>query len=83
MDVNMIGFTGSTPVGRLILKYSAESNMKRVTLECGGKSPQASCPDAVVLYKGAVGACAAAYRLTRCRRLSLLTARIWMMSRRT
>ena len=38
-DVDMISFTGSTEVGKLFLKYSAESNMKLVSLECGGKSP--------------------------------------------
>jgi gamma-glutamyl-gamma-aminobutyraldehyde dehydrogenase/4-guanidinobutyraldehyde dehydrogenase/NAD-dependent aldehyde dehydrogenase len=38
-DVDMIAFTGSTEVGKLFLRYSGESNMKRVALECGGKSP--------------------------------------------
>lgn len=38
-DVDAISFTGSTEVGKLFLKYSAESNMKRISLECGGKSP--------------------------------------------
>jgi gamma-glutamyl-gamma-aminobutyraldehyde dehydrogenase len=36
----MVTFTGSTEVGRYFLKYSAESNLKRITLEMGGKSPQ-------------------------------------------
>ncbi|HEX8024869.1 MAG TPA: aldehyde dehydrogenase [Candidatus Limnocylindrales bacterium] len=40
MDVDKVTFTGSTEVGRLFLQYSAESNLKEVTLECGGKSPQ-------------------------------------------
>ncbi|MEX1168996.1 MAG: aldehyde dehydrogenase [Chloroflexota bacterium] len=40
MDVDMVTFTGSTEVGRYFLKYSAESNLKEITLECGGKSPQ-------------------------------------------
>src|SRR5512146_926649 len=40
MDVDKVTFTGSTEVGRLFLHYSAESNLKEVTLECGGKSPQ-------------------------------------------
>ena len=47
-DVDMIAFTGSTEVGKLFLRYSGESNMKRVALECGGKSPHivtASCGD--------------------------------------
>ena len=39
-DVDMVSFTGSTEVGRLFLGYAAESNLKRVVLECGGKSPQ-------------------------------------------
>lgn len=38
-DVAMISFTGSTATGRLFLKYAAESNLKRVVLECGGKNP--------------------------------------------
>jgi len=39
MDVDMLSFTGSTETGRLFLKYSAESNLKKVVLECGGKNP--------------------------------------------
>ncbi|SFO55773.1 aldehyde dehydrogenase family protein [Actinomadura madurae] len=38
MDVDAITFTGSTAVGQAFLRYSSESNMKRVVLECGGKS---------------------------------------------
>lgn len=45
-NVDACAFTGSTEVGKLFLKYSAESNMKRVTLECGGKSPVIIMPDA-------------------------------------
>lgn len=47
-DVDMIAFTGSGAVGRLLMRYSGESNLKRVSLELGGKSPQivfADCPD--------------------------------------
>jgi gamma-glutamyl-gamma-aminobutyraldehyde dehydrogenase len=47
-DVAKISFTGSTEVGKLILQYAGQSNMKRVALECGGKSPQifmADLPD--------------------------------------
>jgi len=40
MDVDMVSFTGSTEVGRLFLRYSSESNLKEIVLECGGKSPQ-------------------------------------------
>ncbi|MBD8528936.1 MULTISPECIES: aldehyde dehydrogenase [unclassified Massilia] len=38
-DVAMVSFTGSTATGRLFLHYAAESNLKRVVLECGGKNP--------------------------------------------
>lgn len=40
MDVDMIAFTGSGPVGRRLMEYSGRSNLKRVSLELGGKSPQ-------------------------------------------
>ncbi len=39
-DIDAVAFTGSAPVGKLFLGYSAQSNMKRIWLECGGKSPQ-------------------------------------------
>lgn len=45
MDVDMIAFTGSGAVGRLLMRYSGESNLKRVSLELGGKSPQIVFPD--------------------------------------
>ena len=38
-DIDAVSFTGSTEVGRLFLQYSAQSNLKRVVLECGGKNP--------------------------------------------
>jgi gamma-glutamyl-gamma-aminobutyraldehyde dehydrogenase len=40
MDIDGVGFTGSTEVGRRFLAYAGESNLKRVALELGGKSPQ-------------------------------------------
>ena len=40
MDVDKIGFTGSAEVGKLMMVYAGQSNMKRVTTECGGKTPQ-------------------------------------------
>jgi acyl-CoA reductase-like NAD-dependent aldehyde dehydrogenase len=40
MDVQMLAFTGSSAVGKLILQYAGKSNMKVVLAECGGKSPQ-------------------------------------------
>ncbi len=39
-DVAKIAFTGSTEIGKMMLVYAGRSNMKRVALECGGKSPQ-------------------------------------------
>ncbi|EPR07720.1 aldehyde dehydrogenase [Ruminiclostridium papyrosolvens] len=46
MDVDKITFTGSSEVGKLIMQYSGLSNMKRVSLECGGKCPNIVFPDA-------------------------------------
>ena len=48
-DVDMVSFTGSTEVGRLFLQYAAQSNLKGVVLECGGKSPQIIFEDAYTL----------------------------------
>ncbi len=39
-EVDLIAFTGSTEVGRLMLRYASESNLKRTALELGGKTPQ-------------------------------------------
>jgi gamma-glutamyl-gamma-aminobutyraldehyde dehydrogenase len=44
-DVQKISFTGSTGVGKLLMGYAGQSNMKRVALETGGKSPQIFLPD--------------------------------------
>ena len=44
----MIAFTGSGAVGKLLMQYSGQSNLKRVSLELGGKSPHIifdDCPD--------------------------------------
>lgn len=46
MDVELISFTGSTGVGKLVQKTAGESNAKRVLLEMGGKSPLVICDDA-------------------------------------
>lgn len=45
-DIQKVSFTGSTGVGRLVMKNSASSNLKNVTLELGGKSPIVVCKDA-------------------------------------
>jgi 4-(gamma-glutamylamino)butanal dehydrogenase len=44
-DVDCLAFTGSTEVGRRFLHYAADTNLKRVLLELGGKSPQLVFPD--------------------------------------
>jgi acyl-CoA reductase-like NAD-dependent aldehyde dehydrogenase len=46
-DVDMIAFTGSSEVGRLMLQYAGQSNMKVVMAECGGKSPHIVCADGI------------------------------------
>ncbi|KAI0602372.1 aldehyde dehydrogenase [Biscogniauxia sp. FL1348] len=46
MDIDKVAFTGSTPVGRAIMKAAASSNLKKVTLELGGKSPNIVFDDA-------------------------------------
>ncbi|WP_413814089.1 aldehyde dehydrogenase [Pseudomonas chlororaphis] len=48
MAVDALAFTGSTEVGRYFMQYAAQSNLKQVWLECGGKSPNlvfADCQD--------------------------------------
>jgi gamma-glutamyl-gamma-aminobutyraldehyde dehydrogenase len=47
--IDGIAFTGSTEVGRTVLEHSAQTNLKRVALELGGKSPQIVMADAVNL----------------------------------
>lgn len=47
-EVDALVFTGSTEVGKYFMRYSAQSNLKQVWLECGGKSPNlvfADCRD--------------------------------------
>lgn len=56
-DVDAVAFTGSTDVGKLFLRYAGESNMKRVSAETGGKTPNIIFADAPDLdfAVGAVG----------------------------
>ena len=56
MDVDMVSFTGSTEIGRKFLEYSAQSNLKRVVLECGGKNPCVVMDDAEDLDEVAIHA---------------------------
>ncbi|MFI5805834.1 aldehyde dehydrogenase [Streptomyces sp. NPDC051561] len=54
--VDVLAFTGSTAVGRHFLHYAADSNLKRVWLELGGKSPNIVLPDAPDLDRAAATA---------------------------
>jgi 4-guanidinobutyraldehyde dehydrogenase/NAD-dependent aldehyde dehydrogenase len=61
MDVDTLVFTGSTKIAKQLLVYSGESNMKRVWLEAGGKSPNivfADAPDLQAAAESAAGAIA-------------------------
>ncbi|AET94171.1 aldehyde dehydrogenase (plasmid) [Burkholderia sp. YI23] len=60
-DVDLIAFTGSTETGKRFLRYSADTNLKRVVLECGGKNPQVVLPDVANLDAVAEQAVAAAF----------------------
>lgn len=58
MDVDCIGFTGSTKVGKLIVQYAGQSNLKRAWTELGGKSANivcADCPDLDAAVKASIG----------------------------
>ncbi|WP_213300981.1 aldehyde dehydrogenase [Paraburkholderia sacchari] len=58
-DVDCLAFTGSTNVGKQIMQYAGQSNLKRVWLELGGKSPNIvlpDCPDLDRAAKAAAGA---------------------------
>ncbi len=61
MDVDTLVFTGSTRVAKQLMIYAGESNMKRVWLEAGGKSPNivfADAPDLAAAAQAAAGAIA-------------------------
>ncbi|MCO1368615.1 aldehyde dehydrogenase [Burkholderia multivorans] len=60
-DVDLVAFTGSTATGKRFLHYSADTNLKRVVLECGGKNPQVILPDVTNLDAVAEQAVAAAF----------------------
>ena len=60
MDIDGLTFTGSTPVGKQLMQYSGQSNLKRTFLELGGKSPNIVFADAN-LEKAATMAAAAVF----------------------
>ena len=78
LDVDALTFTGSGQVGRMFLTYAAESNIKEVSLELGGKSPQlvlADAPDTAAVAKAvAVGSSSTPARCARRARGSSSTA---------
>jgi acyl-CoA reductase-like NAD-dependent aldehyde dehydrogenase len=61
LDVDAIAFTGSTATGREVMRAAAESNLKRVSLECGGKSPNIIMADYPDLARAARAAAAAIF----------------------
>ncbi|MDB6042758.1 MAG: aldehyde dehydrogenase PuuC [Gammaproteobacteria bacterium] len=61
MDVDCITFTGSTATGRSIMQYAGQSNMKRVSVECGGKSPNIVLADYPDLDRAASAAASAIF----------------------
>ncbi|SDR34736.1 gamma-glutamyl-gamma-aminobutyraldehyde dehydrogenase [Paraburkholderia fungorum] len=60
-DVDCLAFTGSTQVGKLIMQYAGQSNLKRVWLELGGKSPNIVLPDCPDLDRAANAAAGAIF----------------------
>ena len=56
VDVDCVAFTGSTRIGRRMLEYAGRSNMKRIWLECGGKSPNIVMADVADLERAAKAA---------------------------
>ncbi|WP_095047960.1 aldehyde dehydrogenase [Pseudomonas sp. Irchel s3h9] len=61
MDVDVLAFTGSTAIAKQLMIYAGQSNMKRVWLEAGGKSPNvvfADAPDLRAAAQAAAGAIA-------------------------
>ena len=61
MDIDGLTFTGSTPVGKMLMEYSGQSNLKRVFLELGGKSPNIVFADANLEKAAAMAAVAVFY----------------------
>ncbi|MDC6133127.1 aldehyde dehydrogenase family protein, partial [Burkholderia gladioli] len=60
-DVDCLAFTGSTAVGKQIMQYAGQSNLKRVWLELGGKSPNIVLPDCPDLDRAAAAAAGAIF----------------------
>ena len=61
MDIDGLTFTGSTPVGKQLMQYSGQSNLKRTFLELGGKSPNIVFSDANLDKAASMAAAAVFY----------------------
>ncbi|HEV2594580.1 MAG TPA: aldehyde dehydrogenase family protein [Sphingomicrobium sp.] len=61
-DVDCVSFTGSSEVGKLLMRYSGDSNLKRVWLECGGKSPNLVFADCIDLDRAAAESARSVFR---------------------
>jgi acyl-CoA reductase-like NAD-dependent aldehyde dehydrogenase len=61
MEIDGLTFTGSTPVGKQLMQYSGQSNLKRTFLELGGKSPNIVFADANLEKAAAMAAVAVFY----------------------
>ena len=61
MEVDCLSFTGSTATGKQLMQYAGQSNLKRVYLECGGKSPNIVFADCRNLDRVAKHAAAAIF----------------------
>lgn len=69
MNIDKVAFTGSTVTGRAVLRAAANSNLKKVTLELGGKSPNIIFEDADI--EKAVGWAVSLYYLLLISHVSL------------
>jgi acyl-CoA reductase-like NAD-dependent aldehyde dehydrogenase len=63
-DVDKIRFTGSAEVGKLMFVYSGQSNMKEVSVECGGKSPNIFLSDLPDMEEAVEAACDGIFSLS-------------------
>lgn len=60
-DVDVLAFTGSSRVGGMLMEYAGQSNLKRVWLEAGGKSPMLVFEDCADINRAAATAAAAIF----------------------
>lgn len=78
-DVQVLAFTGSTRVAGMLMEYSGQSNLKRVWIEAGGKSPCLVFDDYKDIVKAAQGAAAAIF--TNQGEVCIACSRLYVQSR--